>query len=100
MIGLLFEYHCDPNKKNKNKKSAYDLCEGNPKLLQYLEQLYSKSKVVISYINLIFQENQANIIQNALDTPLQKNGQSNERESSQHFNEITAQFTGDLKSQK
>jgi hypothetical protein len=45
MIGLLFEYHCDPNKKNKNKKSAYDLCEGNPKLLQYLEQLYSKSKV-------------------------------------------------------
>lgn len=46
IINLLFEYGCDPNKKNKKKLTPRELCQNlNPELHQYLINLSSSQKV-------------------------------------------------------
>lgn len=48
IINLLFEYGCDPNKKNKKKLTPRELCQNlNPELHQYLINLSSSQKVTI-----------------------------------------------------
>jgi len=46
IINLLFEYGCDPNKKNKKKLTPRELCQNtSPELYQYLINLSSSQKV-------------------------------------------------------
>ena len=45
MVELLFEYGCDPNKRNKKKQIPQDNCSNNPDLSRFLQELCSSQKV-------------------------------------------------------
>lgn len=45
MIGLLFEYGCDPTKRNKKKQTPQDMCQNNLDLFTLIENLYFNQKV-------------------------------------------------------
>jgi len=44
MINLLFEFDCDPTKRNKRKLTAFEVTQ-NQELIEMLRNLHSKQKV-------------------------------------------------------
>jgi hypothetical protein len=53
MINLLFEFNCDPTKRNKRKQTAFDVTQ-NQELVDILKGLHSKQKVLKTFLFLFF----------------------------------------------